>query len=70
MGGGRREEGGRESGEGAVNVIIHIQSSFTNIHIHVHVLMRRKEESSKQAHTNNKAKQHGTPKASHFSQEK
>ena len=25
--------------------------------------MRRKEERSKQGHTNNKAKQHGTPKA-------
>ena len=28
----------------------------------VHVLMRRKEERSKQGQTNNKAKQHSTPK--------
>ena len=40
-----------------------------NIYIHVHVLMRderRKEETSKQDQTNNKAKQHSTPKAVTF----
>ena len=39
------------------------------IHVHVHVLMRverRKEERSKQGQTNNKAKQHSTPKAVTF----
>ena len=35
--------------------------------LHVHVLMRdEKEERSKQGQTNNKAKQHGTPKAVTF----
>ena len=32
----------------------------------IHVLMRRKEERSKQGQTNNKAKQHSTPKAVTF----
>ena len=38
-------------------------------HLYVHVLMRderRKEERSKQGQTNNKAKQHSTPKAVTF----
>ena len=36
------------------------------IYMYIHVLVRderRKEERSKQDHTNNKAKQHSTPKA-------
>ena len=44
-------------------------TSIYIIHVHVHVLMRderRKEERSKQDQTNNKAKQHSTPKAVNF----
>ena len=43
---------------------------FVHMHVYVcvpmHVLMRDKEERSKQAQTNNKAKQHSTPKVVTF----
>ena len=41
-------------------------STYMCVYVHVHVLMRRKEERSKQGQTNNKAKQHSTPKAVTF----
>ena len=50
-------------------VLMHVSQyvfMYLYIVIHVHVLMRemrRKEERSKQGQTNNKAKQHSTPKA-------
>ena len=39
---------------------------YTCMYVHVYMLMRRKEERSKQGQTNNKAKQHSTPKAVTF----
>ena len=48
----------------AKGVVVH------HVHTCIHVLMRderRKKERSKQGQTNNKAKQHSTPKGSHFS---
>ena len=46
---------------------IPVSSSCDEIHAHVHVLMRdEKEGRSKQGQTNNKAKQHSTPKAVTF----
>ena len=60
--GGKGEGGGREGG---VYYQCSPMSQLSN-YIHVHVLMRderRKEERSKQGQTNNKAKQHSTPKA-------
>ena len=35
--------------------------------VHVNERCRKKEERSKQGHTNNKTKQHSTPEAAHFS---
>ena len=49
-----------------MHAYIHIHVLMRNVYIHIHVLMRnerRKEERSKQDQTNNKAKQHSTPKA-------
>ena len=44
----------------AKGVVVH------HVHTCIHVLMRRKKERSKQGQTNNKAKQHSTPKAVTF----
>ena len=44
-------------------------SAIVGPHLHIHVLMRderRKKERSKQGQTNNKAKQHSTPKGVTF----
>ena len=46
-----------------------VRMRIINIYMYIHVLnkrCRRKEERSKQGHTNNKAKQHNTPEAVTF----
>ena len=57
-----------------VHVHVHVLTTiymYIHVHVHagIHVIMRdarRKEERSKQGETNNKAKQHSTPKAVTF----
>ena len=43
---------------------------YIHVHVHVNERCRRKEERSKQSQTNNKAKQHNTPKAVTFPKKK